>query len=253
MQGVGISNCGLERSRNEDSYLVCLAEGKAILAVADGMGGHVAGDVASALAIEVVERLWEKIAPGLPEGADFSVTIRTMIDALIQEANHRVYMRGAADPELRGMGTTLTVGYVGKGLLTIGHVGDSRAYLRDGNEITLLTADHSLPEQLIQNGLISPEEALKHPQRHVLTRALGTGSKVEVDLVQQEFPAGATLLFCTDGLTTLVRDEELLAVLQEETDLHTAASRLVELANARGGYDNITVVLATDGGKRETS
>ena len=251
MQGVGISNCGRERLRNEDSYLVRLAGGRAILAVADGMGGHVAGDVASSLAIEVVERFWEKTVSSLPAAAECPGDVAAIVTTLIQEANRLVYERAAADPALQGMGTTLTVGFVEKGHLTIGHVGDSRAYLREGDVIRLLTADHSLPEQLIQNGLISPEEAQGHPQRHVLTRALGTGPEVEADLVQRELPDGATLLFCTDGLTTLVRDEELLAVLQEEQDPHAAAARLIELANGRGGHDNITVVLATDIGKQE--
>ncbi len=253
MQGVGVSNCGRERLRNEDSYFVRLAKEKALIAVADGMGGHVAGDVASALAVAVVERFWGKMYPDLSKTEEPSCDVAKMINTLVQEANRLVYERGAADPALRGMGTTITVGFVEKGFLTIGHVGDSRAYLLEKDRITMLTADHSLPEQLIQNGIISPEEAQEHPQRHVLTRALGTAPVVEADLLQHELPAGTTLLFCTDGLTTLVRDHELLAVLQEETDLDRAATRLIDLANERGGHDNITVVLLTDCGKREAS
>lgn len=254
MVGVGISNCGRERSRNEDSYLVRLAGDKAVLAVADGMGGHVAGDVASSLAVAVVERFWEEKMAGLPEPSGSNgKAVAAIVANLIQEANRQVYERAAADPAFQGMGTTLTVGFLEKGRLVVGHVGDSRAYLLEAGGIRLLTADHSLLEQMIQEGLIAPEEAQRHPQRHILTRALGTTPDVTVDLVEQELSDGAILLFCTDGLTSLVRDEELLAILREETDLQSAASRLVDLANERGGHDNITVVLATGIGKREAS
>jgi protein phosphatase len=247
LQVVGLTDPGRERSRNEDSFLVLTGPHLSLLAVADGMGGHAAGDVASSLAISVLERYWAGLDQSKPiPKAHFAGIVQN----LVLEANRLIYSRAAADPSKLGMGTTLTVGLLGGRRLAIGHVGDSRAYLVLDKRLELLTEDHSLLEQMIQAGSVSPAEAEGHPQRHILTRALGTTPEVKVDLVERELPAHAALLLCTDGLTSLVRDDEILAVIHEHEDPKGAAAALIELANARGGSDNITVVYAAASGRQ---
>ncbi len=245
MQVVGLSNPGRERSRNEDSYLVRSEGTFSLLAVADGMGGHVAGDVASALAVATLERCWDDMNREELSRQQMTAVVRNMIN----EANQSILAKSAGDAGMQGMGTTLTVALLHGRNLALGHVGDSRAYLIEGNEIKLLTEDHSLVEQLIQQGSVTPEEAQMHPQRHILTRALGTSS-AEIDLMELTVPENSSLLLCTDGLTTLVQDDEILdIILTSQSDPRSAAAALINLANERGGFDNITVVLATGIGR----
>ena len=246
MQVVGLTHPGRERSRNEDSYLVKTGEALSIFAVADGMGGHVAGDVASARAIKVFERFWDEAGLKAPPCGHFAEIIKN----LFKEANVSILEEAARDPSKKGMGTTLTAGFLCGGALTIGHIGDSRAYLFSHRKLTLLTKDHSLLEQLIRAGRVSPGEAENHPKRHILTRALGTFPDVEVDLIDLELEEEAALLFCSDGLTSMVRDEEILEVVLEHPRPRPAAEALIRLANKRGGCDNITVVYATGVGRQ---
>lgn len=247
MQAAGLSHPGRERPRNEDSFLVRTGTALSLFAVADGMGGHVAGDEASALAISVLERYWAELEQSDPPESDHFAGI---VKKLMLEANELILARAAGDPSREGMGTTLTVGFLGGNRLVVGHVGDSRAYLIAGGGITLLTEDHSLLEEMIQAGRISPDEARDHPQRHILTRALGTGPAVQVDLVERILDEDSALLFCTDGLTTLVLEHEILDLVRRRPDPRQAAIALIDLANARGGFDNITVVLATGIGRQ---
>ncbi|HOB28208.1 MAG: Stp1/IreP family PP2C-type Ser/Thr phosphatase [Dethiobacteria bacterium] len=246
MRAVGLTHPGRERSRNEDSYLVKTGKGLSILAVADGMGGHVAGDVASALAIGVLERYWNEMSPEKPPPRERFAEI---IKNLIKKSNTLILEEAARDSSKRGMGTTLTAGLLRGRSLTIGHVGDSRAYLVSTEALTLLTKDHSLLEQLIQAGRISPEEAEGHPKRHILVRALGTSADVEIDLIDIELSEGAALLFCSDGLTSMVRDEEIHRAALNHPDPLLVAQALIRLANERGGCDNITVIYATEIGR----
>jgi serine/threonine protein phosphatase PrpC len=247
LRAVGLTHPGRERKRNEDSYLVKTGGDFSIFAVADGMGGHVAGDVASTLAIEVFERYWEEIGPVGPPPQDHFAEI---IKNLIIKANLLILEEASRDSSKKGMGTTLTVGFLSENNLTIGHIGDSRAYLLDSEGLTLLTKDHSLLEQLIQAGRISPEEAVDHPKRHVLVKALGTSVDVKADLIKFEINEVAALLFCSDGLTTMVRDEEILQIALAHPEPRPAAEALIRLANERGGCDNITVVYATGVGRQ---
>jgi protein phosphatase len=221
------SDVGRLRNINEDSFVV--DDRLALYAVADGMGGHRAGEVASATALEALRAA---VAGG------------KALDAAIVIANSAVFSKAATDRELSGMGTTLTaVAIVGEATLLIGHVGDSRAYrIRDG-AITQLTEDHSLVEELVRDGRISPEEAEVHPQRAIITRALGIDPEVEVDLYTVEARTGDRILICSDGLSGMIRDEEVLRLSLTETDPRLAADRLVDAANEAGGEDNITVVL----------
>lgn len=247
LQVTGITNQGMKRARNEDGCFAKAEFGVALLAVADGMGGHQAGNIASSMAIAVVERFWDFIgSTAHSSGKDD----RGLINRMIHEANERILIEAESDSVKRGMGTTFTVGLLRCNHLLIGHVGDSRAYLIAGDQIRRLTRDHSLVEQLVQSGQVTPEEAQNHSQRHILTRALGTSSDLQVDITELDIDEGSALLFCTDGLTNLVLEREILAAVKEQTDPEASAASLIEMANSRGGFDNITVVLATDiGGK----
>ncbi len=239
----GLTNKGMERTRNEDCFFFKVDSDTALLAVADGMGGHRAGNVASGLAVSTAEQFWAELDRSTLPSAE---ECRRLIQRLILGANELILGEAGSSAERQGMGTTLTVGLVRGNLLTIGHIGDSRAYLICDGQIKLLTRDHSLLEELIKNGQVKPEEAKNHPQRHILTRALGLTSDPEVDITEQEIEPGSVLLFCTDGLTNLVCDDEILAVSSEQPDPQLLAESLIDLANARGGFDNITVIVATD-------
>jgi len=247
LQVAGLTNRGLERSRNEDNCFVKKDGDLALLVVADGMGGHQAGNVASSLVVSTAEKLWEKL--------DRNVLLSTggakdLLDRFIMEANEIIFAEAGNSLSKRGMGTTITAGLLCGNNLAIGHVGDSRAYLVNDEKIELLTRDHSLLEELIQSGQVNPEEAQSHPQRHVLTRALGISRNLDIDIIEQEINDNSNLLFCTDGLTSLVNDDEILALCREIPDPQSLAEALIDLANERGGYDNITVVAATGIGGR---
>jgi protein phosphatase len=221
------SDTGRKRRRNEDAYVMR----PPLFAVADGMGGAQAGEIASRLAAEAL-----RDDSGDGGGED-------RVNELVQAANRRVYERATADEAASGMGTTVTVALVGGDDVTIGHVGDSRAYLiRDGG-LKQLTEDHSLVGELIRSGKLSPEEAESHPQRSVITRALGTDPDVDVDVFSVETAPGDLFLLCSDGLTTMVGDGAILDVVEQHLDdLDAAARALVGTANRGGGEDNITVV-----------
>ena len=219
---------GRRRRHNEDAY-VCEPP---LFAVADGIGGAQAGELASRLAATALRETGA-------DGAD----PRRHVDALIQEANRRVYERQTSDASASGMGTTITVALVQDDLVWIGHVGDSRAYLIRNGELEQLTEDHSLVAELVRTGKLSPEEAETHPQRSVVTRALGTDPNVDVDTFEVEARAGDLFMLCSDGLTTMVDDGTILSEIDSNRgDLQSTAKALVRAANRGGGEDNITVV-----------
>jgi PPM family protein phosphatase len=230
-----LTDTGRKRRHNEDAFVV----EPPLFAVADGMGGAQAGELASSLAAAALKDSQE---PG--EGGEGRV------NELIQQANRRVYERQSQDAAASGMGTTMTVALVEDGRVAIGHVGDSRAYLiRDGG-LEQLTEDHSLVAELVRSGKLSPEEAEGHPQRSVITRALGTDPDVDVDTFSIETRPADLFLICSDGLTTMVDDETILAeVARNRNDLKSAAKALVRAANKGGGEDNITVVFFEIGGE----
>jgi serine/threonine protein phosphatase PrpC len=230
------SDTGKKRRRNEDSYVVA----PPLFAVADGMGGAQAGEVASKLAAAALKETH-------PDGASGPETVT----ALIQEANRRVYERAASDPATSGMGTTITVALVDGSEVTIGHVGDSRAYVVRGDELEQLTEDHSLVNELLKSGKLSREEAETHPQRSVITRAVGTDPDVDVDAFTVTAGEGDVFLLCSDGLTDMVADADILDVVEKHRDdLDRVTKALVSAANRGGGEDNITVIafsIAADG------
>jgi serine/threonine protein phosphatase PrpC len=225
------SDTGKKRRRNEDSYVVA----PPLFAVADGMGGAQAGEVASKLA-----------AAALEDTDSGSSSGQERVVALIQEANRRVYARANTDPATSGMGTTMTVALVEGQMVTIGHVGDSRAYLVRAGSLEQLTEDHSLVNELLKSGKLSPQEAETHPQRSVITRAVGTDPDVEVDAFTVDALEGDVFLLCSDGLTDMVDDDGILDVVERyHDDLDRVAKSLVSAANRGGGEDNITVIAFT--------
>jgi protein phosphatase len=222
------TDTGRKRRRNEDEYVV----EPPLFAIADGMGGAQAGELASSLAAGAV-RSGEGAAGG---GENYVVE-------LIQEANRRVYQRSSQDAAVSGMGTTMTVALVEESAVFFGHVGDSRAYLIRDGKLEQLTEDHSLVAELVRSGKLSPEEAETHPQRSVITRALGTDPDVDVDTFSIPTRPGDLFMLCSDGLTSMVEDNVILRSIEENRDnLQTAAKVLIRAANKGGGEDNITVV-----------
>jgi serine/threonine protein phosphatase PrpC len=222
------SDTGRRRRRNEDNYVVA----PPLFAVADGMGGAQAGEVASQLA-----------ASALEGGDSDRLSGIERIDALIQEANRRIYDRASTDPTASGMGTTMTVALVEGMTVAVGHVGDSRAYLVRNGQMEQLTEDHSLVNELLKTGKLSEEEAQIHPQRSVITRAVGTDPDVDVDVFSIEAEEGDIFLICSDGLSDMVEDEEILELVHaHRDDLEKAVKALVTAANRGGGEDNITAV-----------
>jgi protein phosphatase len=221
-QVAGASDPGRKRRRNEDAYVI----EPPLFAVADGMGGAQAGEIASRLAASALR------------GSDPG-----RLEELIQEANRRVHQRSVQDATASGMGTTLTVAEIVGESVSIGHVGDSRAYLVRGGRLEQLTQDHSLVAELVRSGKLTPEEAESHPQRSVITRALGTDPDVDVDTFAVEPKPGDVFLLCSDGLTSMVDDQVIEQLVEEQRgDLEALVKSLIRAANKGGGEDNITVV-----------
>ena len=225
----GFTDPGRKRRRNEDSFVI----DPPLFAVADGMGGAQAGEVASRLAAAAFREFHD---------AD-DLDPEKRLAAIIKEANRRIYERAADDAQVSGMGTTITAALVAADALVIGHVGDSRAYRLRGGKFEQLTDDHSLVADLVRSGRITPEEADTHPQRSVITRALGTDREVDVDTFTVQAESDDLFLICSDGLTTMVDDEEIRDLVTRARDLEQAGKGLVKAANKAGGEDNITVVL----------
>jgi PPM family protein phosphatase len=228
-----VTDIGRMRKNNEDRYL---SAGR-LAAVADGMGGHRAGEVASAIAMEELAAL-EHAGPWSTP-ADAGEALRTVFLA----ANRRIRDTAAKDSELDGMGTTLVALLEDGDSVHLANVGDSRAYLLRNGELSQVTVDHTLVQELIDEGRLRPEEAERHPQRSIITRALGVESDVEVDLFTYKLLSGDRLLLCTDGLSGVVSEQRIRNVLLRVPDPQRAAEKLVAMANESGGPDNITVVV----------
>jgi protein phosphatase len=229
-RATGVTDTGRRRRQNEDAF-VCEPP---LFAIADGMGGAQAGELASRLAAAAIE---EAGAAGGDADA---------VAGAVRAANARIFERSLTDPAVAGMGTTATVALVDEhaGTLTLAHVGDSRGYRYREGVLEQLTTDHSLVAELVRTGRLTEAEAAVHPHRSVITRALGTEADVEVDTRTLELAPGDVVLLCSDGLSAMVRDEEIARLLGEsERDPYAAAEALVRAANAAGGEDNVTVVV----------
>lgn len=223
----GLTDAGLTRSANEDGLLI----EPPLYAVADGMGGHRAGEIASRVALRALMR-------NAPRVADSKALARAV------RAANRAVMEAAEQSRTRaGMGTTLTAALVDGTRVAIAHVGDSRAYLLHDGVLERLTEDHSLVGDLLRGGMLTEEEARLHPQRSVITRALGSDPGMVADVLDLDGEPGDRLLLCTDGLTGMLNDDYISEILQAESDPDAAARTLVDAANRAGGYDNITVAV----------
>jgi serine/threonine protein phosphatase PrpC len=222
------TDTGRQRQGNEDSAFARAP----VFVVADGMGGARGGEVASKIAIQAFEQ-------GLPDAGSAAERLA----ARAQEANERIHELSRSERELEGMGTTLTAAYLDDSEVALAHVGDSRAYLFRDRNLKRLTKDHSLVEELVDRGKLTEEQAAEHPQRSIITRALGPEATVEVDTWTYPVKAGDVLLLCSDGLTSMISEERIAAVLAGASGLTQAAQALIDEANAAGGRDNITVVL----------
>jgi PPM family protein phosphatase len=239
VEQAGLTDVGRQRHANEDAYLM----ESPVFAVADGMGGAKAGEVAAGIAVDVV-----RTAPGEDTPAE------KRLESVAREANRRIFEMAQTDESRRGMGTTLTAALVGDDELAIAHVGDSRAYLLRDGRLEQLTRDHSLVAELERTGQLTAEDAEHHPQKSIITRALGPEPDVQVDTHTHRARSGDVYLLCSDGLTSMLSEEELGSILRSTASLSDAAEALVRAANQSGGRDNITVVLfrlAEEGAERE--
>jgi protein phosphatase len=234
------TDVGRQRSANEDALFAATEIG--LFAVADGMGGARAGEVAAKAAVDEIAGLGSDKAVGEGELA-----------AVVERANKRIFELSQGDEALAGMGTTMTSISVGDGEIAIAHVGDSRAYRFRDDGLEKLTHDHSLVDEMVRAGRLTPEEAEVHPQRSIITRALGPEAEVEVERMTYPARAGDVYLICSDGLTTMVPEDALGAILRGRSSLRDAAEQLVRAANENGGRDNITVVLFKLGEEGESA
>src|SRR4051812_29863963 len=222
------SDLGRQRQGNEDNYFVRAP----LFVVADGMGGAQAGEVASEMAVE-------SFGDGLPDGTPAEGLVH-----IITEANRRIHERSRTEQQRAGMGTTVTAAYVGEDSVVVAHVGDSRCYLLRDGDLIRLTRDHSLVDELIRRGKLTEEQAESHPQRSVITRALGPEPDVEVDVEAFPARAGDVFLLCSDGLTSMVHEPKLKPLLTDaDRSLQQTGRALIAAANEAGGRDNITVIL----------
>lgn len=242
MEYAARSHIGLVRQINEDEFALHRDVGHyQVVLVADGMGGHSAGEIASSIAVEVIGReLCDKLQ-GKSESETEPDLRGYIVDAILR-ANEEIYRRGKSASGYSGMGTTIVAGIVSPRSITIGYIGDSRGYLIAKSRIRQLTDDHSLVNELFKHGQLTEDEVSSHPQKNILTRALGTDRKVEVDLLETPWEEGDILLLCTDGLTNLVSDGEICEIMSRDGHLQDKIDRLVERALEEGGNDNITVV-----------
>ncbi|WP_238915494.1 Stp1/IreP family PP2C-type Ser/Thr phosphatase [Clostridium sp. YIM B02555] len=230
-----VSDVGLKRKLNEDCASYLEKEEFKVYVVADGMGGHNAGEVASEMAVKrIINYIDEKYS---------SSKINNLLAEAIEKVNRDIFNYSNTNESLSGMGTTVTASLITKDFVHIANVGDSSCFGIRKNEIIKITKDHSLVQELVDMGSISEKEAEKHPKKNIITRALGTGSSVCVDIFELENKEYDLYLLCSDGLTNELTKEEILQVIMEEDDYVKIANKLVYLANEKGGRDNITVLL----------
>lgn len=237
------TDIGFLRTVNEDRVLVCeQLNGFTLAIVADGMGGHQAGDVASEMAINIIQT-------ELLHRLHVDMVMETCGDVLqraLHIANERIFSLSTEKAELNGMGTTVVLALANQDQVIVANIGDSRAYVYNGQSIVQVTEDHSLVTELVKTGQISIEESYDHPQRNVLTRALGTESLVDIDFYYFDWNVGDVIMLCSDGLTGLVSDEEMKHILSQYQNIEEQTERLIALALEAGGKDNISVALLSN-------
>lgn len=238
MKIVAKTDIGLQRESNQDSYAAGELPGSVAWAVVcDGMGGAAGGNYASSTAVKVIS---ERITSSYRAGMSAS-SIRNMLTSAIAAANISVYDMSKADPELTGMGTTVVVAIVVDNNVFIAHAGDSRAYILSNGSLNQLTKDHSIVQEMIDHGTLTPDEAKVHPRKNIITRALGVDYELRIDFDIADIGENDVLILCTDGLTNFVEPQEIYE-LTDDGKFYEYAERLVDRANSNGGGDNITVV-----------
>ncbi|MFC4023201.1 Stp1/IreP family PP2C-type Ser/Thr phosphatase [Oceanobacillus longus] len=239
MEGHFLTDRGQVRSHNEDAGGIFFNTDQQLIAViADGMGGHQAGDVASKLATELVRDKWKSTSDLKTPGE-----IEAWLSATITDINQSIYKHSLVNKEYEGMGTTIVVVVCTKEFITIAHVGDSRCYLLNDTGFKQITQDHSLVNELVRSGQISKDDAEQHPRKNILLKAIGTEQQVTEDILTVEWGEGNRLLLCSDGLSNKLNDTELAAFTQKPNHLKEIGSEMINLANDRGGEDNITLIL----------
>lgn len=233
MEYAALTDVGMRRHNNEDSYIVNVSGNDKIFIVADGMGGHNAGEIASLEACRITE--------------SFVLEGKGNIDDVLRDgvvkANRDIYVRSCENEAMKGMGTTIDVCVIDGNKLHIAHVGDSRVYIVNNESIRRVTRDHSIVGMMLEEGSITEEEARVHPQRNYITRAVGSSANIEVDIICEEIHSGEWVLMCTDGLTNMIEREVLHSVIKNSDSVDDAAEELVKRAKENGGDDNITVIL----------
>ena len=242
------SDVGRKRKSNQDAVGVFQNREKVKLAiVADGMGGHQAGDVASHLTVLDLGKTWEK-----SNLTDQEEVIQWLLKN-IQVENERIFEKGQKDPSQAGMGTTIVAVVILDQTVLLAHVGDSRFYLIRNGKIKQITEDHSLVNELVKSGEITPEQAIHHPRKNVLIRSIGIPGTVEVDLTDLEIIVGDKLVLCSDGLTNMLSDDVIMQLIDDAANLDEALDKLIAAANAAGGTDNITVLIVDYDEKEEVA
>lgn len=237
-----LTDVGMKRNNNEDSYIVNTIGKDKLFIVADGMGGHNAGEVASLEACRIIES----------HVMNTEGDIEKVLVSAVEKANRDLFIRASENESMRGMGTTIDALIMRNDEIYIAHVGDSRVYLVEDGSLRKITKDHSIVGMMVDSGSITEEEAKIHPQRNLITRAVGTAMTVEVDVIKETLHKGQWLLMCTDGLTNMVSKEDIYNVFKELSDPNEIAQTLIDKAKANGGDDNITVVVICNkkGGRR---
>lgn len=239
VKAVFMTDKGKVRQNNEDyGGFFTNKEGQYLAIVADGMGGHLAGDVASKMAVDLLRDLWENC-----EGIDNAEQAEQWLESNIMHVNKVLYEHAQTHKECQGMGTTIEAVIATDRFATVAHVGDSRSYLFNHSGFTQLTEDHTFVNELVRTGQISKEDAEHHPRKNVILRALGTEENIKIDLKTIMFEEGDLLLLCSDGLSNKVSTEKMIEILQNNEALDQKAKIFIQLANENGGEDNITLII----------
>ena len=239
MNKISLTDIGLVREKNQDSIFASDEFDLPLFIIADGMGGHKGGEIASKTAIENIKAIFLKNKKKLVSSRNI---IKTIEEAL-QKSNTDIHKKSLKTLEYSGMGTTVSLCYIYESYVYIGHVGDSRIYKITSDNIIQLTEDHSLTNELLKKGEITAEEALSHPQKNIITRAVGSSPCLEVDIEKVNLKNTDSLLLCTDGLYNMVEDNKILEIFKENTSLKVTGNKLVNQAKNNGGYDNISLIL----------
>ena len=234
----GESNKGLVREINQDSMYLPRKNCPPLFVVADGMGGHKAGEIASKLTVDIIRQKISHNSSNISNLADVSKTIKDAVEL----ANKEVFKYSLDNSDCKGMGTTVTLGYVYKNNFVVGHVGDSRAYYLRNNKLIRITDDHSLVNELIKTGEITKTQALTHPQRNIILRAVGTSSEIDIDIDSVEIKINDIFIICSDGLTNMVDESTIQDIFEINEDIEKACELAIKAAIDNGGKDNITVI-----------